>query len=156
MWWTCFYLCHLTNILRYSSWFILYYKGNVVQSIRVISFLGKTTFCANGHAYLLVMLCHLEWYVGYLPFSISFISFFFTFFLPTWHQVWRLPQLQQSPVPLWFPLPNMVVTTDANLSIGLFFFRVLGMMYPVVEPCHCLFRMFILLCKKYKCCVNAV
>ena len=50
--WTCMSLYPLTNFVRSSSWFILCYRGNPLQSYQVMSFLGKTTLCDNGHVQL--------------------------------------------------------------------------------------------------------
>ena len=50
--WTSLSLYHPTNILRSSSWLMLWYRGNLLTVHQVMYFLGKTTFCGNGHAQL--------------------------------------------------------------------------------------------------------
>ena len=49
--------------------------------------------------------------------------------LPGQCQLWRLAQLQQSSVPLQFPLPDMVIATDATLSHCDFYFQ--GSEFPL-------------------------
>ena len=57
------------------------------------------------------------------PFQLSFV---------TLHRYWRLSLLQQSLVPLSFPFPDVVITTDASHCA--FIFRVQGYLYSLAEP----------------------
>ena len=58
-------------------------------------------------------LCDSEWHVECFSLSHSFISFFLAFF-PTLHQLQRLSQLWQSPVPMLFLLPDVVIYINAK------------------------------------------
>ena len=84
--------------------------------------MGKATFCANGHAQL-CQLCHVK-QSDVLNVYHSQAHLFLSFHLsvPVWYQLWRLSQLQQSSVTLEFPLPSMIIITDATPSyLGLLF-----------------------------------
>ena len=59
-----------------------------------------------------IVLCYSQWHIECLPFSCTFISFFSLFCSTTVSA--PEAQLQQSLVPLWFPLPDVVITTDAH------------------------------------------
>ena len=60
-------------MLKSSSWLILCYRDNLLQSISYVHF-GQDHLFAIGHAQ------HCWWrHVQYLPFSCSFISFFTLF-----------------------------------------------------------------------------
>ena len=56
------------------------------------------------------------------------------FSLSSLHQLEWLSNLQQSPVPLYFPLPDVVIATDATPTHWAFIFRVLGYLYQLVVP----------------------
>ena len=60
---------------------------------------------------------------SHVPFSISSLS-----------QLEWLGHLQQSPVPLQFPLPDMVIATSATPLIGLLFSGIWGYLYRLVVP----------------------
>ena len=94
---------------------------------KVMSFLGKANFCINGHSQL-QRLCrviqsdmlsvyhsptHLFSHVHFSPSSL--------------HQLDRLANLQQSPVPLQFPLPDVVIGTDATPTRWAFYFQGSGL-----------------------------
>ena len=55
--------------------------------------------------------------------------FFLYFPFLALYQLHRLSQLQQSPVPLLFPHPDVVVTTDATPKHWAFILRFLGYIY---------------------------
>ena len=93
-----------------------------VTVCRVMSFLGKANFCTNGHSQL-HCLCHviqsdlLSVYhspmqlISCVHFSISSLC-----------QLKQLANLQQSLVPLQFPLPDKVIATEPlTHSLGLLF-----------------------------------
>ena len=54
--------------------------------------------------------------------------------LSSLHQLERLPTLQQSSVPLHFPLLDVVIATDATPTNWAFIFRFLGYLYQLVVP----------------------
>ena len=68
------------NFLRSSSWFILCYWGNLLQSIRLYPFWARPPMCQWPCTTLPVMLCHSEWHLECLPFFSPYISFFSSFF----------------------------------------------------------------------------
>ena len=76
--------------------------------------------------------------------SLANLFHFFNLSLLAWHPLWRLLQLQQESCPLWFPLPNVVITRDGKLIIGPFIFMVLGYLYSIVEPCLVLCARFMM------------
>ena len=99
---------HLTKLFRYSSWLILCYRGNPLQSIRLCP------FCVNEHAQL-DRLCHII-QSNMLNVYHSPAHLFFSFYLSLPTQCWlqRLSQLWQYPVPLQLPLPGVNITIDTT------------------------------------------
>ena len=96
-----------------------------VTVCQVMYFLGKTTFCANGHSYLWG-LCHViqsDMLTVYHSPPICFLIFQFS----TLHQLEWLHYLQQSPVPLQFPPPDVVIATDAMPTHWAFYFQESGL-----------------------------
>ena len=90
---------------------------------RVMSFLGKANFCTNGHSQL-CHLCHViqhdMLHVYHSPmqlFSCVHLSLF------SLCQLEWLANLQQSPIPLQFPLPDVVIATDAIPTHWAFYFQ---------------------------------
>ena len=79
---------------------------------QVMSFLSKTAFCANGHAHLcqLCLVVQSDMLNVYHCPANFFLSF--CLFLPSLCQLQKLSLLWQSPVPLQFPLPDVVITTN--------------------------------------------
>ena len=100
----------------------------------VMSLLGKANFHANGHSQL-QRLCHVIQSDMLLAFYHSPTHLFSSVHLPfsALHQLEQLSHLQQSPGPLQFPLPDVVITTDENPLIGPFIFRVLVCPYQLVD-----------------------
>ena len=94
---------------------------------RVMSFLGKANFCTNGHSQLW-HLCHViqsgMLHVYHSP-NHLFSHIHFSLFL-LW-QLEQLSHLQQSPVPLQFPLPDVVIATDAMATHWAFYFQGSGL-----------------------------
>ena len=94
---------------------------------KVMSFLGKATFCTNGH-YQLHCLCHIiqsdMLSVYHSPMQLfSHVHFS----VSSLHQLEPLAHLQQSPVPLQFPLPDVVIATDATPTHWAFYFQGCGL-----------------------------
>ena len=90
---------------------------------KVMSFLGKANFCTNGHSQL-HYLCHVIQHdmlsVYHSPMHLfSHVHFS----LSTLHQLEWLAKLQQSPVPLQFPLLDVVIATDATPTHWSFYFQ---------------------------------
>ena len=108
--WTCLWLYHLTHFVRYSHWLI---QRQPITLCQVMAFLSKTIFCVKGHANH-CWFCHViqsDMLNVYHSTANKFLSYQPS--PPVLHQLWRLSQLQQSLVPLQFPLPDMVITRDA-------------------------------------------
>ena len=93
------------------------------------------------------MLCHSAWHTKCLSFShtIIFSCVHFSlstlhlfscvhFSLSSLHQLEWLANLQQSPVPLQFLLPEVVIATDATPTHWAFYFQGLGYPYQLVVP----------------------
>ena len=55
-----------------------------------------------------------------------------SFSLSSLHQLEQLVHLQQSPVPLQFPLPDVVIGTDAMPTHWAFYFQGSGLLYWLV------------------------
>ena len=98
-----------------------------VTVCRVMSFLGKANFCTNGHSQL-HCLCHVIQHdmlsVHHSPMQLfSHVHFS----LSSLHQLEWLSNLQQSPVLLQFPLPDVVIATDATPTHWAFYFQGSGL-----------------------------
>ena len=94
---------------------------------RVMSFLGKANFCTIGHLQL-HHLCHVIQHdmlsVYHSPMQLfSHVHFS----LSSLHQLEWLANLQQSPIPLQFPLPDVVIATDATPTHWAFYFQGSGL-----------------------------
>ena len=107
--------------------------GTVCQVM--FTFLGKANFCASGHL-LLQQLCHViqnDMLTVYHSPTQLLSSVYVSF--SALHQQEQLSHLQQSPFPLHFLFPNLVITTDATSShLAVFIFRVLDCHYQLVDP----------------------
>ena len=101
---------------------------------RVMSFLGKANFCTNGHSQLQCF-CHvIQSDMLHVYHSPTHLFPHVHFFLSSLHQLEQLSHLQQSPIPLQFPLPDVFIATDAMATHWVFFFRDLVYLYQLVEP----------------------
>ena len=74
--WTCLHLYHWANFLRYNSRLILFAEL-ICYSLSGYVHLGKTTYCANGHAEL-CQLCHIH-YRCYIQSLVLLFSGFLSF-----------------------------------------------------------------------------
>ena len=81
---------------------------------KVMSFLGKTNFCTNGHSQLHHLCRVIQSDMLSVYHSPTQLSSHVHFSLSSLHQLEQLCTLQQSPVPLHFPLPDVVIVTDAT------------------------------------------
>ena len=93
----------------------------------VMSFLGKANFCAIGHSPLQRLCCvirsdMLNVYHSATP---LFSPVHFSFSASC--QLEWLPHLQQNLVPLQFPLPDVVIATDAMPTHWAFYFQGSGL-----------------------------
>ena len=120
--WTCLCPCYLINSLRYSSWLIPYCI-TTCYSLSGHLFFGQGQFlfqetCTN----LTIALCQSESHTEYLSFSSSLLLFFsFLPFCST--STAEIVSLQQSPVPLWCPHSDVVLTMDVTLNHWDFYFQ---------------------------------
>ena len=94
---------------------------------KVMSFLGKANFCTNGHSQLR-RLCHvIQSDMLSVYHSPTQLFSHVHFSLSSLHQLEWLSTLQQSPVPLHFPLPDVVIATDATPTHWAFYFQGSGL-----------------------------
>ena len=124
-------------------------QSQYVAVCKVMSFLGKTNFCTNGHSQLWCLCWVIQ--SGMLHVYHSFIHLFscihFSFSLL--HQLELLSHLSQSPVHLQFPLPDVVIATDATPTHWTFYFQGSGLPLSV-HPCQVLCLGLILPCRSFR------
>ena len=92
-----------------------------------MSFLDQANFCTNGHSQL-HRLCHViqsDMLSVYHSPTQLFLCFHFS--LSSLCQLEHLAKLQQSPVPLQFPLPDVVIATNATPTHWAFYFQGSGL-----------------------------
>ena len=94
---------------------------------RVMSFLGKANFCTNGHSQL-HHLCHaIQHDMLSVYHSPTQLFSHVHFSLSSLCQLEWLANLQQSPIPLQFPLLDVVIATDATPTHWAFYFQGSGL-----------------------------
>ena len=113
---------NLLGIQQYS-----HCRLSLLQSVRSYLFLARPTFMPTDMHNVVIVSCQSEKWVECLSFSSSFIFFLFTFSFQLFFQLWRLSQLPQRSVPLWFPLSDVVITTDTAPSHWAFYFHDSGL-----------------------------
>ena len=92
-----------------------------------MSFLGKANFCTNGHSQL-QRLCHvIQSDMLSVYHSPTQLFSHVHFSLSSLHQLEWLAKLQQSPVPLHLPLPDVIIATDATPTQWAFYFQGSGL-----------------------------
>ena len=120
------YLFHLIDFLRSSSCHILCYRGNLLQSVRSFPFWARPPFVPmNMHDFtscvkLFRVVC---WMFTILQLIISFFS-------PTPFDVVSASETVSVVTefsPLWFPLPDVVISTDAIPNHWAFYFQGSGL-----------------------------
>ena len=89
---------------------------------KVMSFLGKVNFCTNGHSQLQCLCCVIQSDMLSVYHSPTQLFPCVHFSLSSLHQLEWFSNLQQSPVPLHFPLPDVVIATDATPTHWAFLF----------------------------------
>ena len=98
-----------------------------VTVCKVMSFLGKANFCTNGHSQLWRLCCVIQSDMLSVYHSPTHL-FSRVYFSPSsLRQLHWLAKLQQSPVPLQFPLPDVVIATDATPTHWAFYFQGSGL-----------------------------
>ena len=101
---------------------------------RVISFSGKANFCTNGHSPLWHLCCVIQSDMLHVYHSPTHLFSWVLFSLSSLHQLEQLSHLQQSPVPLQFPLPEVVIATVAMPTYWAFSFQGSGVPLLVSRP----------------------
>ena len=106
-----------------------------VTVCRVMSFLGMANFCTSGYSQL-QHLCHViqSDMLHVYHSSTHYLFCLVHFSLSSLHQLEQLSHLQQSPVPLQFPLPDVVIATDAMPTQWAFYFQGSGLPFSVSGP----------------------
>ena len=74
----------------------------------VMSLLGKANFCTNGCSQLCSLCCVIQSDMLHVYHSPTHLFSQVHFSLSSPHELEQISHLQQSPVPLQFPLPDMV------------------------------------------------
>ena len=92
-----------------------------------MSFLGKANFCTNGHSQLQHLCRVIQSDMLSVYHSPTQLFSHVHFSLSSLHQLEWLSNLQQSPVPLQFPLPDVVIATDATPTHWAFYFQGSGL-----------------------------
>ena len=99
-----------------------------------MSFLDKANFCTSGHSQLW-HLCHvIQSDMLHVYHSPNHLFSQVHFSLSSLCQLEWLSQLQQSPVPLQFPLPDVVIATDTTPTHWAFYFQGSGLPLSVNIP----------------------
>ena len=98
-----------------------------VTVCKVMSFLGKAKFCTNGQSKLHHLCCVIQSDMLNVYHSPTQLFSDVHFSFSSLHQLEQLAKLQQSPVPLQFPLPDVVIATDATPTHGAFYFQGSGL-----------------------------
>ena len=94
---------------------------------KVMSFLGKANFCTNGHSQLWCLCCVIQSDMLSVYHSPTQLFSHVHFSSSSLHPLEQLAKLQQSPVPLQFPLPDVVIATDATPTHWAFYFQGSGL-----------------------------
>ena len=95
--------------------------------VTVMSFLGKANFCTNGHSQLHCLCCVIQHDMLSVYYSPTQLFSRVHFSLSSLRQLEWLANLQQSPIPLQFPLPDVVIATDATPTHWAFYFQGSGL-----------------------------
>ena len=93
----------------------------------VMSFLGKANFCASGHSQLWRLCCVIQSDMLSVYHSPTQLFSPVHFSFSALHQLEQLSHLQQSPIPLQFLLPDVVIATDAAPTHWAFNFQGYGL-----------------------------
>ena len=114
--------------LEYIQWLVLsLLQSQHVSVHQVMSFLGRANCFTNGHSQLWHLCPVIQSDMLHVYHSPTHLFSWVHFSLTSWCQLEWLSQLQQSPVPLQFPLPDMVIATDAMPTHWAFYFQGSGL-----------------------------
>ena len=94
---------------------------------KVMSFLGKANFCTNGHSQLHRLCRTIQSDILSVYHSPTHLFSLVHFSLSSLCQLKWLVHLQRSPVPLLFPLPDVVIATNATPTHWAFYFQGSGL-----------------------------
>ena len=94
---------------------------------KVMSFLGKANFCTNGHSQSRHLCYVIQSDMLSVYHSPTHLFSRVHFSLSSLCHLEQLSKLQQSPVPLQFPLPDVVIATDATRTHWAFYFQGSGL-----------------------------
>ena len=92
-----------------------------------MSFLDEANFCTNGHSQLQCLCRVIQSDMLSVYHSPTQLFSCVHFSLSSLHQLEWLAKLQQSPVPWHFPLPGVVIATDATPTHRAFYFQGSGL-----------------------------
>ena len=98
-----------------------------VTVLKVMSFLGKVNFCTSGHSQLWHLCCVIQCDMLSVYHSPTQLFSCVHFSLSSLCQLEWLAKLQQSPISLQFPLPDVVLATDATPTHWAFYFQGSGL-----------------------------
>ena len=98
-----------------------------VTICKVMSFLGKANFCTHGHSQFHHLCCVIQSDMQSVNHSPTQLFLCNHFSISCLHQLEGLAYLQQSPVPLHFPLSDVVIATDATPTHWAFYFQGSGL-----------------------------
>ena len=98
-----------------------------VTVCKVMSFLGKANFCTTGHSQLWHLCSVIQSDMLSVYHSPTQLFSHVHFSLSSLRQLEWLSTLQQSPVPLHFPLSDVVIATDAIPTQWAFYFQGSGL-----------------------------
>ena len=115
-----------------------------------MTFLGKANFCTNGHSQLCRLCRVIQSDVLCIYHSLTQLFSLVHFSLFSLCELEQLAHLQQSPVPLQFPLPDVSLLLMAPPIIGPFIFRDLGYLNQLVVPGQVPCVRLILHCRSFR------
>ena len=95
---------------------------------------GKANFCTSGPSQPWHLCCVIQSDKLHVYHSPTHLFSQVHFPLSSLYQLEQLSHLQQSPVPLQFPLPDVVIATDPMLTHWAFYFQGSGLPLSVSEP----------------------
>ena len=121
-----------------------------VTVFRVMSFLGKANFCTSGHSQLWHLCCVIQSDMLHVYHSPTHLFSQIHFSISSLHKLEWLSQLEQSPVPLQFALPDVVIATNVMYTYWAYIFRDLVYLYQLVDPGQVLCAGLILPCRSFR------
>ena len=129
----CQYLLPLDKLADIQQPALSLLSTPLVTVCKIMSFLGKANFCTNGHSQLRHLCCVIQSDMLSVYHSPTQLFLCVHFSLSSLCQLEWLSNLQQSPVPLQFPLPDVVIATDVTPSHWAFYFQGSGLPLSVSD-----------------------